>query len=133
VEQRVGKELASTSYAFGQADKLGIHIAYSTDAPVEDCDPLPCLYCAVTRKDFKGKPDGGFAPHQRVDLPTAIDAYTIGSAYNEFAEDRKGRIREGWYADIAVLDKDILSLPPEALLEAKNILTVVDGVVEYEA
>ncbi|MCL2548982.1 MAG: amidohydrolase family protein, partial [Symbiobacteriaceae bacterium] len=133
VEQRVGKELASTSYAFGQADRLGIHVAYSSDAPVEDCNPLPNLYCAVTRQDFKGNPPGGFAPHQKVDLSTAIDAYTIGSAYCEFAENNKGRLRPGWLADITVLDRDIFDLAPDVLLETKVALTVVNGRIVYQA
>jgi len=133
VELRVGKELASTSYAFGQARRLGIHHGYSSDAPVEDCDPFQSVYCAVNRQDFRGDPPGGFAPHQKVDLPDAIDSFTIGSAYIEFEDERKGRIRPGWLADIAVLDRDIFSLSPQTLLDTKVALTIVDGKIVYEA
>ncbi len=133
VELRVGKELASTSYAFGQADRLGIHTAYSSDAPVEQCDPLQSVYCAVTRQDFKGDPPGGFAPHQKVDLFTAIDAFTLGSAYCEFEEERKGRIKPGWLADVVVFDRDIFAIEPKELLDTNVFMTIVDGKIVYEA
>ena len=31
---------------------MGIHASYGTDSPVEDCNPLANIYCAVTRKDL---------------------------------------------------------------------------------
>lgn len=98
VTDRCGEELSSTSYAFGTAKKLGIHVSYGTDSPVEDCNPFPNLYSAVTRRDQKGWPEGGFFPEERVDIEDAVDAYTIGSAYNEFAEDFKGRLKPGYLA-----------------------------------
>ena len=57
---------------------------------------------AVTRKNRKGQPAGGFYPKECVDVETAVDAYTYESAYAEFMEDRKGRIREGYYADMVL-------------------------------
>lgn len=44
VTDRCGEELSSTSYAFGTAKKLGIHVSYGTDSPVEDCNPFRNLY-----------------------------------------------------------------------------------------
>ncbi|MBQ8590304.1 MAG: amidohydrolase, partial [Firmicutes bacterium] len=131
VEKRVGKELASTSYAFGQAKDLGIHSSYGTDAPVEDCNPFPNIYCAVTRQDFTGQPEGGYAPHQKVDRYEAIDAYTVESAYCEFMEDRKGRIREGWLSDLIVLEQDIFTVPDIEIKDIQVALTMVDGKIVY--
>ena len=45
---------------------------------------------AVTRKNRAGKPEGGYNPKECVDIETAIDAYTMESAYNQFQEDKKG-------------------------------------------
>lgn len=84
---RCGEALSSTSYAFKTLNDLGAHISYGTDSPVENCNPFPNIYSAVTRKDKNGWPEGGFFPQECVDVETAIDAYTIGSAYNEFRED----------------------------------------------
>ena len=49
-------------------------ISCGTDSPVEDCNPFPNIYSAVTRRDLKGLPAGGFYPQECVDVCTAHDA-----------------------------------------------------------
>ena len=132
VESRCGKELCSTSYAFGTADKLGIHQSFGTDSPVEDLNPFPGIYCAVTRKDKSGWPEGGWNPQECIDVYTAVDAYTAGSAYQEFAEDSKGRIKPGFLCDMAVLDTDIFTCDPMQIKDIKCDMTIVDGDVVFE-
>lgn len=132
VESRCGKELASTSYAFNTLDKLGGKISYGTDCPVEGCNPFPNIYCAVTRKDLKGSPVEGFYPEECVDIYTAVDAYTEGSAYAEFMENKKGRIKEGFYADMVILDRDIFTVNPLEIKDIQPLLTMVGGKVVYE-
>ena len=122
-----------TSYAFGTAAETGIHASYGTDCPVEDLDPFACIYCAVTRKDLKGQSAGGFYPAECVDVETAVDAYTMESAYHEFREDVKGRLKAGYYADLVVLDRDIFTCEPEAILGTNPVLTMVGGKVVYRA
>ena len=94
-------------YAFGALLRKGVHLSYGTDCPVEVCNPFPNLYMAVTRKDRHGRPADGFYPGECVDVETAVDAYTLESAYAEFQEDVKGRIKPGYYADMGLLDRDI--------------------------
>ena len=132
VESRCGKDLCSTSYAFGTADRLGIHQSFGTDSPVEDLDPFPGIYCAVTRKDKNGWPEGGWNPQECIDVYTAVDAYTAGSAYQEFAEDYKGRIKPGFLCDLAVLDKDIFTCDPMEIKDIRCDMTIIDGEVVYE-
>lgn len=127
VEDRVGKELARTSYAFKTMEDLGGHVAYGTDAPVEDINPFPCIYAAVTRMDKKGFPKGGFVPEEKVDVYEAIDAYTAGSAYVQFMEDVKGRLKEGFLADFVVLNRDIFTVEPEEIKEITPVRTVIGG------
>lgn len=127
IEDRVGKELASTSYAFNTLYKLGAPISLGTDSPVEDCNPFENLYCAVTRKTFEGKPEGGYYPNECMDVQGAIDAYTIGSAYNEFKEDFKGRLRPGFVADLAILDRDIFTIDPLEIKDVKVDRTMING------
>lgn len=133
VPTRCGDEIMKTSYAFGTAAETGIHASYGTDCPVEDLDPFACIYCAVTRKDLKGQPAGGFYPAECVDVETAVDAYTMESAYHEFREDVKGRLKVGYYADLVVLDRDIFTCEPEAILGTNPVLTMVGGKVVYRA
>ena len=111
---------------------LGIHASYGTDCPVENSNPFPNVYCAVTRKDLTGKPEGGFNPQECVDVQSAIDSYTVESAYMEFKEDRKGRIKPGFYADIVVLDSDIFTVDPMKIKDILPVMTMVGGKVVYK-
>ena len=130
-ESRCGPELASTSYAFGTLDRMGVHIGYGTDAPVEDSNPFPNICCAVTRTDKEGWPKGGWFPAERVDVETAVDAYTAGSAWLEFHEQDKGRIRPGFLADMTVLDTDIFTCDPGRIRDILPTMTVIGGEVAY--
>lgn len=132
VESRVGKELASTSYALHSMDELGLHVSYGTDAPVELPDPFDNLHCAVNRQDLKGFPDEGFYPEERVDIFKAVDNYTVGSAYASFEEGVKGRLKEGYFADMILLDQDIFTAPAELIRQTKVTMTILGGKVVYE-
>lgn len=132
VESRVGKDLASTSYAFKTMEDLGLHVAYGTDSPVESLDVFNNLFCALNRQDLKAFPEGGFTPEEKVDLETAIDNLTRGSAYASFEEDRKGRLLPGYMADLVVLDQPIFELDPSNIRQVQVDLTMVDGRIVYQ-
>jgi len=63
----------------------------------------------------------------------AVEAYTRGSAYAELMEVEKGTITVGKLADLAVLSQDIFTVPAEQLPATTSILTVIDGVIVYDA
>ncbi len=128
---RVGPELAATSYAFGTARKLGIPVSYSTDCPMEDCNPFHNIYHAVTRADSSGWPAGGLFPDECVSVEDAVDAYTAGSAFNEFKENVKGRIRPGFLGDLVVLDRDIFTCGKEEIFRILPEMTVIGGEIVY--
>jgi predicted amidohydrolase YtcJ len=133
-ENRVGAALASSSYAWGTMERLGIRAAYGTDCPVESLDPLQGIACAVTRQDpGAGYPKDGFFPEERVDVYTAVDNYTAGSARAGFDEGRMGRIRPGALADLALLDRDIFSIPPEEIHKTKVLCTIAGGELVHGA
>ena len=132
VMSRCGAALSSTSYAFKTAEDLNIPVSYGTDSPVEDMNPFPNIYSAVTRKDKAGWPQRGFFPQECVDVPQAIDAYTIGSAYVEFREHDKGRIQPGYLADFTVLDTDIFTCDPMAIRDIHADMTIIGGDVAFE-
>lgn len=131
VENRVGEALSSTSYAFKTLKDLGAHVAYGTDAPVESLNPFPNIYMAVTRKDKEGNPPQGFYSQEGVDVYEAIDAYTVESAYLEFMEDKKGRLKKGYYADMVLLDRDIFTIDPMEIKDIRPLMTLVGGEVVY--
>lgn len=129
VEKRVGKELASTSYAFGTMKKLGIPMSFGTDSPIESMNPFENIYFALTRKA-----DGhseAFNADECLDIYDAVDAYTAGSAYAESTEIYKGRIRPGYVADLAVLDRNIFEITPEEIRKVRVTATMVGGILVY--
>jgi predicted amidohydrolase YtcJ len=127
-EKRLGAARASASYAWGSMERRGVRSAYGTDCPIEHINPMPGIAAAVTRQDSeKGHPPGGFYPDERIDVATAIDNYTAGSAYANFDETRLGRIKEGYLADMALWDTDIFTCPPEMIGKTKALWTMSGG------
>ncbi len=131
VGDRVGEELASTSYAFGDMFKMGINLSYGTDSPVEDLKTMDNLYCAVERKDLSGTQTEGYYIEQAVSINDAVHLYTAASAYSNFAEDKKGKLLPGFFADLAILDTDIFNMDTANLRDVNVDLTMVGGLVAY--
>jgi predicted amidohydrolase YtcJ len=131
LENRVGAELASTSYAWGTMETLGIPVSYGTDAPVSPLDPLLGIEWAVRRQKPGGR-GAGFYPAHCVDVYTAVDAYTSGSAVSNFSEEYLGRVKSGYLADLAFIDRDIFSIPPEEIHSARVVRTMMAGKVVWE-
>jgi predicted amidohydrolase YtcJ len=131
-EKRIGKERSRIAYDFKSFADAGARIAFGTDWYVEPLNPMLGLYAAVTRQYPDGTPAGGWFPEERITMAQAIEYYTLGSAYAEFAEERKGSITEGKLADLVLLSKDLFSVPPREILETRPVLTIVGGRVVYE-
>jgi predicted amidohydrolase YtcJ len=108
-------------------------VAFGSDFPVEDPNPLWGLYAARTRQDREGRPPGGWRPEQRVTGHEALAGFTTGAAWASFSEDRRGMLKPGFDADLVVLPVDPVEDPPEALLGAKVQVTFVGGVDVYRA
>lgn len=132
VADRVGEELASTSYAFGDMFRKGINVSYGTDCPVEDLKTMDNLYCAVIRKDLKAYPENGYYSNQAVSIEDAIMLYTQAGAYNSKEENIKGKLLPGYLADVVILDTDIFNMDLENLRDVKVNLTIVGGKVAYK-
>ncbi len=130
-EERLGQARCYGAYAWQRLLHTEARIAFGTDWPVEPLDPLEGLYGAVTRKDRAGEPGDGWFPDQKLAMEKAIELYTAGSAYAEFMEDRKGRIKKGYLADVVILDRDLLTLPPEQIMKARVDVTIVGGRIVY--
>jgi predicted amidohydrolase YtcJ len=107
-------------------------VAFGTDWYVEPLDPRLGLYAAVTRELPGGGPAGGWFPEEKLTLEEAIDLYTRGSAYAEFAETQKGTLEPGKLADLVVFAADLFKVPPREILTTPVDLTVVGGRVVYE-
>jgi predicted amidohydrolase YtcJ len=125
----IGPERAGWQYPFASLARSGAALAAGSDWPVTSPDPLWAIHVAVTRQlpASAGDVREPFLPEQALDVRTALTAYTAGSAYVNHLDD-SGVVREGARADLAVLDRDILSCPGEDIGSARVVATYVDGV-----
>ncbi|HEY4258454.1 MAG TPA: amidohydrolase [Candidatus Udaeobacter sp.] len=130
-EKRLGHDRARYSYAWRSFLDHGVTLAFGTDWPVAPLNPILGLYAAVTRATLDGKNPDGWFPEEKITLPEAVEAYTMGSAFAEFQEHKKGSITPGKLADIVILSDNIFDLKPEAIRNAKVQTTIVDGKVVY--
>jgi len=130
VLKRLGEKRAEEgAYVWQKLIKTGAVICNGTDAPVEDVDPIPCFYAAVTRRMNNSEV---FYPDQRLTREEALRSYTLNSAYASFQEDILGSLMPGKLADIVVLSKDILTVPEDEILQAEVLYTIVGGKIMYQ-
>jgi hypothetical protein len=132
--------------------KDGVVLGFSSDWPCSwPPNPFVSIQAAITREIWHSddtadiidlpmdgaalagaRPTGKFyTPEQRISVRQAVDAYTQGSAYAEFAESRVGTLEVGKFADLAVLSQDIFSVPPRTVGKTRVLMTMVGGKVVY--
>ena len=131
-EKRIGAQRAKGAYAFRTLLDTEAVLAFGSDWTVAPLNPLEGIKAAVTRQTLDGKHPDGWIPEQKISINEAIRAYTLGSAFAEFAEKVKGAIAPGKLADLVILDRDIYSVPPSEIDKARVVLTIVGGRVVYE-
>jgi hypothetical protein len=135
----LGQERAGWQYPFGSLAASGARLAFGSDWPVSSPDPLAGMHVAVNRTVVPGHAygsgEGGgepFLPGERVGLPAAIAAFTIGSAYVNHLDGETGSIEPGKGADLAVLDRDLFAHPVTEIAGARTDLTIIGGAVVYQ-
>ena len=132
--------------------KSGMQLAFGSDWPCTwPPNPFVAIQEAVTRQIWKpavgnefpgGVFDGAgqagtvatssaYTPEERISLEQAIKAYTQGSAYARFSDDRLGTLEAGKEADLAVLSQDIFSVASDEIAKTKVVMTMVGGKVVY--
>lgn len=128
----LGEPRATWQYPFASLVRAAAVLAMGSDWSVSSPDPLEEMHVAVNRvmpPDYPYRVDRRdvFLPDERIDLPTAIAGFTMGSAYANHLEDVTGSIEVGKYADLAVLDRNLFEYPTEEIALAKVVLTLVEG------
>ena len=132
-EARVGASRIAGAYAWRRLKKSDVRMAGGSDAPVESENPLLGFYAAVTRQDLDGKPPGGWRPGERLSAAEALALFTSDAAYAAFEEDWRGRIAPGYAADLTVLARDPLTVPPAEIPSIPVRMTIVHGRIAHEA
>jgi predicted amidohydrolase YtcJ len=98
----------------------GIPLALGSDGPTN-----PYLNIMFASLD----PD---RPSEAITREQAVIAYTLTSAYAEFAEKDKGSLESGKLADLAVLSQDIFTIDSSELPKTESVLTMVGGKIVYD-
>jgi hypothetical protein len=132
---RLGTARLAGAYSWHSFIALGLPVAGGSDAPVERGEPMIEFHAAVTRKDIRGKsgPDADWHPEEKVSRDEALKMFTRYPAFAAFEEDRRGSIEPGKWADLTVLDHDIMTIPEADILTTRNVMTVIGGEVVYRA
>jgi predicted amidohydrolase YtcJ len=128
----LGEERMLRWFPMNSAVQAGNRIALASDGPIAWHDPLVALEVAVTRMRPGGEGEP-LAPQEGIDVATAVEALTINSAYMMQQEDKVGTLEVGKRADLIVLDKNILEIPPAEIGSTRVLLTLVDGAVVFSA
>ncbi|HTD05205.1 amidohydrolase [Undibacterium sp.] len=138
MDKGLDEERAGSAHAWHSEIAAGLHVNLSSDLPgsynklhLAPFNPMENIYYAVTRSDIHGLPIGGWHPEQRMTIKEAIRAYTQNPAWSSHEEDIKGSITEGKLADLVVLSKDIMTVPPRELLGTEVLYTVLGGKIVY--
>jgi predicted amidohydrolase YtcJ len=130
--ENVGPARERYAWPFRSIAAAGGTLAFSSDWNVAEMDPMVWLYTALTRADLEG--NGAWNLEETVDLAAAVRAATLGSAYANFADDRRGSLTPGKDADVVVLSRDLFAVgDPRAILETGVTHTVVAGEVVHRA
>jgi len=106
----------------------GVTVAFGSDSPIDPFDPLNGIYAAVARRRPDGSPGPeGWYPANRVSVAEALLGFTVGPAYAAGMEDRLGRLKAGYLADLVVLDRDITRVPTDDIPDLQVVATMVGG------
>ena len=132
-EKRIGPERIKTTYAFRSLLDARARLIFGSDWEVAPLNPMPGIKAAVTRQTIDGKQPNGFVPEQKITVEEALRAYTVDNAYGMFWETKLGRLKPGMKADVAVLDRDLLTMSADSLDRTRVRLTVVGGKIVFSA
>ena len=131
----LGERRSDLQYPFADLAMAGAHLAGGSDWPVSSPDPVQGVHVAVNRvlPEARGAEAEPLSPRNRLDLGTALTAYTAGSAWVNGLDDRTGRLAAGLLADLAVLDRDPFAQPPEEIGAARVVTTYLAGETVFRA
>lgn len=137
----LGNERSTWQYPFAGLVESGARLAFGSDWPVSSPNPLWGMHVAVNRTVFESYPYGTteraltdpLLPHQRLDIETALTAYTRGSAFVNHLDQDTGSIEEGKAADLVVLDQNLFEVDSSDIAEIEVLLTLIDGRPVFES
>ncbi|VFA41475.1 N-substituted formamide deformylase precursor [Chryseobacterium indologenes] len=126
---RYGKKAALASPPVKKMLEMGIPVGLGTDGTrVASYNPWVALYWVTSGKTLGGTQV--MAKENALDRKTALSLSTFGG-YELIKDYEKGKIKEGYFADLTILDRDYFSVNEEEIKDITSKLTIVDGKVVY--
>ena len=123
----IGPKRARWLYPIRSVLDAGGTIAFGSDWSVSTASPYHQIETALTRKDSTGKPMEPLVPEERIDLASALAAFTIHAAFVNRREADTGSIEVGKLADLVVLDRNLFEIEAEEISETRALLTLFGG------
>ena len=124
---RLGAERLKGGYAYKQLLEQNNWLPLGTDFPVEEINPFKTFLAAVARQDSKGFPVGGFQMENALTREQTIRGMTIWAAKANRMEKQVGSLEVGKKADFIILDKDLMKVPTDSILQVKVLKTYSNG------
>jgi predicted amidohydrolase YtcJ len=118
---RLCKQRLKGAYAYQSLLKQNGILPLGTDFPVEDINPLGTYFSAVTRRNAKGEPAGGFLMAEALTFEQTIMGMTAWAAYANFYESITGSLEANKQADFIILNKDLKYENDDSGLEIKEV------------
>jgi uncharacterized protein (TIGR02246 family) len=118
-------------YPIGSLLRSGAMLAFGSDWSVSTANPFEEIQVAVTRMGPAGEGGQPFLPDERIGLPDALAAFTIGSAYVNRLEKETGSLETGKRADLVVLDQNLFAVPASEVGRTHALVTLFGGRVVH--
>jgi len=127
----IGEARARWMYPIKSVQDAGGMIAFGSDWSVSTANPFPQIETAVTRLSADGLDYPVLLPEERIDLESALVAFTINAAFLNKHEDETGSLEVGKLADLIVIDRNLFEIEPADISETKVLLTLFGGEPVY--
>jgi predicted amidohydrolase YtcJ len=128
--KRYGKEMTAETPPIRRILAAGAPIGAGTDATlVASYNPWVSLYWLVTGNTIGGT--SMYPRGNRVDRVTALRLWTEGNTWFSNEEHKKGAIKAGQLADLAVLSADYMNVAEDEISHLSSVLTVLGGTVVH--
>ncbi len=123
----IGEQRARWMYPIKSVLDTGATVAFGSDWSVSTANPFPQIETAVTRKGANDDEMDAFIPEERIDLASAVAAFTINAAFVSRREAETGSIEVGKYADLVLLDQNLFEIEAKDISETTALATLFEG------
>lgn len=130
--EKYWNNIQKQAYCFNTLLRNNVTLCFGSDSPVESINPFYGIYCAITRKPYNNFNNlNSFNENEKITVLQAIKSYTINNAKLSKSENTRGEIKEGFSADLIVID-DFTNKNESFWLNAKVYYTIIDGNIIFK-